>query len=271
MRVLSMDDAVLATRPDLGGPSAQPAHSRIATWLEKMIVSGQLAPGDKLPAEVEIAGALGVSRMTLRQALAAIEAKGLIRRSRGRFGGNFVEVPRLEFDHVGLPGFTEQLRRLDMAAGARVIGAATRPASAVVRQALRLKRGAQVHKIVRTRSANNTPVLIEETYLPAARFPGLLAADLTGSIYALMADGFDSPLYSADEHIEAIPASASSAELLGVAVGDPLLLVTRTAYDRNEIPVEFSYDYFRSDRTRIRVRSSVDRGPDAEVETSSAY
>ena len=66
-------------------------------------------------------------------------------------------------------------------------------------------------------------------------------------------------------------ASASSAELLGVAVGDPLLLVTRTAYDRNEIPVEFSYDYFRSDRTRIRVRSSVDRGPDAEVETSSAY
>jgi GntR family transcriptional regulator len=270
MRVLSMDDAVLAQRPDLGGPSEQPAHSRISVWLEKLIVTGRLTPGDKLPSEVEIAGALGVSRMTLRQALAAIEAKGLIRRSRGRFGGNFVETPRLEFDHIGLPGFTEQLRRLDMSAGARVIRAATRQPTGNVRHALQLKRGLPVHQIIRIRSANNAPVLLEETYLPAARFPGLLSADLTGSVYALMADDFDTPLFSADEHIEATSASESSAELLGVAVGDPLLLVTRTAYDRNGVPVEFSYDYFRSDRTRIRVRSGVDRGPDAEVETSPA-
>ena len=49
-----------------------------------------------------LTGALsGFSR---EEAQAAIEAKGLIRRSRGRFGGNFVEVPRLEFDHTGLPG-----------------------------------------------------------------------------------------------------------------------------------------------------------------------
>jgi GntR family transcriptional regulator len=269
MQVLSMDDAVLAARPDLGGPSEQPVHSRIAVWLEKLIITGSLEPGDKLPPEVEIAGALGVSRMTLRQALAAIEAKGLIRRSRGRFGGNFIETPRLEFDHIGLPGFTEQLRRLDMAAGARVIRAATRQPTANVRHALGLKRGAPVHEIIRMRSANNTPVLLEETYLPAARFPRLLTADLTGSIYTLMAD-FNNPVFSADEHIEATPASESSAELLGIAVGDPLLVVTRTAYDRNDVPVEFSYDYFRSDRTRIRVKSRVDGGPDAEVETSPA-
>ncbi|EHB58356.1 transcriptional regulator, GntR family with UTRA sensor domain [Mycolicibacterium rhodesiae JS60] len=270
MRVLSMDDAVLATRPDLGGPSEQPAHSRISVWLEKLIVSGRLSPGDKLPSEVEIAGALGVSRMTLRQALAAIEAKGLIRRSRGRFGGNFVETPRLEFDHIGLPGFTEQLRRLDLAAGARVIRALTRQPTANIRHALQLKSGAPVHEIIRIRSANNTPVLLEETYLPAARFPRLLTADLTGSVYTLMAEDFGTPVFSADEHIEATAASESSAELLEVAVGDPLLVVTRTAYDRNGVPVEFSHDFFRSDRTRIRVKSSVDRGPDAEVESSPA-
>jgi GntR family transcriptional regulator len=55
-----------------------------------------------------------------------------------------------------------------------------------------------------------------------------------------------------------------------VAVGDPLLLVTRTAYDGTGVPVEFSYDYFRSDRARIRVKSGADRGPDAHVETSPA-
>jgi GntR family transcriptional regulator len=270
VRVLSMEDAVLGKRPDLGSVSDQPAHARIAVWLEKLIVSGRLSPGDKLPAEVDIAAALGVSRMTLRQALAAIESKGLIRRSRGRFGGNFVETPRLEFDHTGLPGFTEQLRRLDMSAGAQVVSASTRTPSAAVREALALKRGARVHEIIRMRSANGTPVLLEETYLPAARFPGLLAADLTGSVYAIMAELFDTQLFSADEHIEAAPASESSAELLAVPPGHPLLLVTRTAYDRSGTPLEFSHDYFRSDRTRIRVRSVADRAPEGRVEPSPA-
>ena len=270
VRVLSMADAVLAGRPDLGRASDQPAHARIAAWLEKLIVSGRLASGDKLPAEVDIAAALGVSRMTLRQALGAIEAKGLLRRSRGRFGGNFVETPRLEFDHTGLPGFTEQLRRLDMSAGAALVSATTVPATAEIREALSLKRGARVHEIVRIRSANGTPILLEETYLPAKRVPGLLAADLTGSLYALMSEQFDTAMYSADEHIEATPATAGRAELLGVSVGDPLLLVTRTAFDRDGAAVEFSHDYFRSDRSRIRVKSWGDRDTQARVETSPA-
>ena len=265
-----MDDAVLATRPDLGAPAHQPAHARIAAWLEKLIVSGRLSPGDKLPAEVDIAAALGVSRMTLRQALGAIEAKGLLHRSRGRFGGNFVETPRLEFDHTGLPGFTEQLRRLDMSAGAQLVSATSRTATAQVREALALTRGARVHEIIRIRSANGAPVLLEETYLPAKLFPGLLAADLTGSVYTLMSEQFGTPLYSADEHIEATPATAARAELLGVSVGDPLLLVTRTAYDRDGVAVEFSHDYFRSDRTRIRVKSWGDGDTQARVETSPA-
>lgn len=99
-----MDDPALAVRPDLSGAGDSPAHLRIGHWLERLITSKTLRPGDKLPAEVEIANALGVSRMTLRQALASIEAKGLIDRRRGRFGGNFVATPRIEFDHAGLPG-----------------------------------------------------------------------------------------------------------------------------------------------------------------------
>ena len=268
--MLAMDDAVLAERPDLGSPAGLPAHARIASWLERLIVSGRLQPGDKLPAEVEIAAALGISRMTLRQALAAIEAKGFIRRSRGRFGGNFVQVPRLEFDHIGLPGFTEQMRRLDMTAGARLVSATTATPSLEVRQALGLKRGGKVHEIVRIRSANTEPVLLEETYLPAAVFPGFLSADLTKSLYTLMAEEFDTHLFTADEHIEATPATAARADLLGVAQGGPLLLVTRTAYNRDGVPVEFSHDYFRSDRTRIRVKSSVDRDTRARMETSPA-
>src|SRR5258705_10398100 len=125
-----MDDPLLVDRPDLADASDLPAHMRIGDWLERLIVSHTLAPGDKLPSEVEIANALGVSRMTLRQALSTIEAKGLIDRRRGRFGGNFGAAPRFEFDHARLPGFTEQIRRLPVEAGAQGCRAPAGPPTA---------------------------------------------------------------------------------------------------------------------------------------------
>ena len=208
---------------------------RIGSWLEQLIVSRTLAPGDKLPSEVEIANALGVSRMTLRQALSAIEAKGLIDRRRGRFGGNFVAAPRFEFDHASLPGFTEQMRRIHVEAGA------------------------QVHEILRARSANGEPIVLEEAYLPAAIFPGLLSADLTGSLYAVMREYSASP-FSADEELEATQANDQQAEILGVEPGSPLLLITRTSFTEYGVAVEYSRDYHRSDRARIRIKSRVESG-----------
>ncbi len=257
VRVLNMDDPLLADRPDLSSTGDMPAHVRIGCWLERLIVSRTLKPGDKLPAEVEIANVLGVSRMTLRQALSSIEAKGLIDRRRGRFGGNFVATPRFEFDHASLPGFTEQMRRIHVEAGAQVLGAATRRPTAEVRQRLVLKRGDQVHEILRARSANGEPIVLEEAYLPAAIFPGMLSANLTGSLYTIMRE-YDASPFSADEEIEATPATEQQAEILGIAVGSPLLLITRTSFTQHGVAVEFSRDYHRADRARIRIKSRVD-------------
>jgi GntR family transcriptional regulator len=262
VRVLTIEDSLLADRPDLADAGDLPAHMRIGNWLEQLIVSRTLAPGDKLPSEVEIANALGVSRMTLRQALSAIEAKGLIDRRRGRFGGNFVAAPRFEFDHASLPGFTEQMRRIHVEAGAQVLRATTHRPTAEVRQAMALNRGAQVHEILRARSANAEPIVLEEAYLPAAIFPGLLSADLTGSLYAVMREYGAAP-FSADEELKAIQANDQQAEILGIEPGSPLLLITRTSFTEDGVAVEFSRDYHRSDRARIRIKSRVDSGSPA--------
>jgi len=252
-----MDDPLLEDRPDLSGAGDLPAHMRIGIWLEQLIVSHTLAPGDKLPSEVEMSNALGVSRMTLRQALSAIEAKGLIDRRRGRFGGNFVAAPRFEFDHASLPGFTEQMRRIHVEAGAEVLRATTGRPTAEVRQRLGLTRGEQVHEILRARSANGEPIVLEEAYLPAAIFPGLLSANLTGSLYMVMRSYGSSP-FSADEEIEATQATSEQAGLLGIEAGSPLLLITRTSFSESGVAVEFSRDYHRSDRARIRIKSRAD-------------
>jgi GntR family transcriptional regulator len=262
---LSVDDDIFSPWPDLAGASDLPAYARIAYWLERLIVGRKLKPGDKLPSEVEIAAAIGVSRMTLRQALSGVESKGLIERRRGRFGGNFVSQPRFDFSLSGLPGFTEQMRRAHVEAGAQVVQATTKSSTTDVRRALTLKRGERVHEVIRVRSANGDPITLEETYFPATIFPGMLNYELTDSLYRVMEREYGRSPYSADELIEPIKASPQQAELLNIKPDEALLLVTRTSYDRSGTPVEYSRDYFRPDRTRILLRTQVDQEPVSHV------
>ena len=257
---LSTHDEVFASPPDLSDASDLPAHVRIGYWLERLIASRKLNAGDKLPSEVQIAAALGVSRMTLRQALATLEGKGLLERRRGRFGGSFVVEPKVDFALSGLPGFTEQMRRAHVEAGAHVVRALTRTPSPEVRSALRLRRGDQVHEVIRVRSGNGEPVALEETYLPASVFPELLSYDMTDSIYSIMQREYHLPPFSADELVEPIKASSQQAELLNISEDDVLLLVTRTSYALDGTAVEHSRDHFRPDRTRIKLRTRVEPG-----------
>src|SRR5680860_905270 len=117
------------------------------------IGGGRLLPDDKLPPEEDLAAALGVSRMTLRQALGSIEAKGLLERRRGRAGGNFIREQQIECDLTGLPGFTEQMRRAHVRAGARVISVRRMRAPRAIATALELGRDKEVFEIIRVRSA----------------------------------------------------------------------------------------------------------------------
>ena len=119
---------MVGTPPELERGTGVPAHVQIERWLLESIDQGELAPGDRLPGERELAGRLGVSRMTLRQALATLERDGLLVRVPGRAGGAFVSEPRVECDLTGLAGFTEQMHRARLRAGARVLTAATVPA-----------------------------------------------------------------------------------------------------------------------------------------------
>lgn len=256
MTSLTTEDPVLAGSPDLAVPSSHPAHARIEQWLERLITTGRLRPEDKLPAEVELATALGVSRMTLRQALSTLEAKGLLVRRRGRWGGSFVAEPRIEVDLSGVPGFTEQMRRAHVRAGARVLRAETVPASAEVRRALGLRRGAEVHVVVRVRSANRSPLALEESHFPADLFPDLLSNRLTGSVYALLRRSGSSP-HSALEELAPAKATEEQAALLRIDRDDPLLRITRTAFAEDGRPVEHACDHFRADRARITLRTSV--------------
>src|SRR6478735_245791 len=92
---------------------SKPLHVTIAEQLAAAIASGALAPGERLPPERRLADSLGVSRMTVRQALGDLERDGLLRRVVGRAGGTFVCEPGSSADHarVGASGISAALRR----------------------------------------------------------------------------------------------------------------------------------------------------------------
>src|SRR2546423_1622557 len=243
----------LAVQRMESGRRGGPAHAQIEDWLGGASASDRLAVGEGLPPERELAARLGVSRMTLRQALAALEARGLLVRVVGRSGGTFVAEPKLERDLSGFAGLSDQLRRQGVVAGARVLSAAEVPASEHVAAALDLPAGAPVYRIERVRLANGEPVAIEETSFPADTFPGLIEQRLDGSLYDVMRGRYPELPQRAHEQLEPVLAGAREVEALGVEVGAPLMLVERVAFGASGTPLEHSREHYRGDRTRVVV------------------
>ncbi|WP_323185117.1 GntR family transcriptional regulator [Streptomyces sp. NBC_00140] len=95
------------------------SRARVDTVVRRIgdaIELGLLADGEQLPGESELAGQLGVSTVTLREALMALRQQGLVTTRRGRGGGSFVSLPELPGEdrlRVRLRGWsTEELRDL---------------------------------------------------------------------------------------------------------------------------------------------------------------
>jgi GntR family transcriptional regulator len=250
--------------PALGPRWRLRPRSRIPVWaqieerLVERIDSGVLVPGERLPPERELAEWLGVSRMTVRQALASLAARGLVERGVGR--GTFVRAPgKVVHDLSRVLGFTEALERQGLAAGAETVSSAELPAPAHVAGALELAAGAAVLRIQRVRSADGRPLALEDSWLPAARFPGLLGHDLAGSLYTLMRERYGLGPVTAVERLEPVVARAHEARALDVPEGAPLMLVERVARAADGTPVEFARDRHRGDRSRFVVRVVPDQ------------
>jgi GntR family transcriptional regulator len=240
-----------ASPPQFRVRDGAPVHEQIERWFHDAFASGRFRSGDRLPTERELATHLGVSRMTLRQSLSALETRGLVVRRLGRSGGTYVGSPRVvECDLAAVTGFSEQMRRSGLAPGARVVSAERRRAPRDVAQALGLSTGASAIRVERVRSGDGEPVALEESWFPARLFPDLLAHTLVGSLYALL-EGWGRRPVRLRETLEPILAPAREAALLDTAAGSPLMLVTRIALDSTGTPVEYARDLFRADRTRL--------------------
>lgn len=238
--------------PDLGpiGPTAEDVRRRLIGMVER----GALQPGEKLGAERDLAVKLGVSRSTLRQALASLEEAGVIRRVPGRGGGTFIASAKVERDLSRIVGVPSLLRDQGFTAGSRVVSVGVAPAGPDAAEELGIGEDDFVVDLVRIRLADGVPISLEHAMFPAELVPGLPERDLSGSIYELIDHEFGLRPDQAIEHIEVVLAAPLEASILGVPAGSALLSVTRTTTDAAGTVFEFSHDLFRADRTRISVK-----------------
>ncbi len=236
-----------------------PAYAQIEERVIELVESGRLAVGDRLPSERDLAGWVGVSRLTARAALTSLAQRGLVERGVGR-RGTVVSRARLAYDLGDLAGFTEMVHRHGLSASARIRALGELAAPEAVASELGIAPGEPVYRVQRLRFANGEPLTLEDSWLPAGRFPGLLDHDMRGSIYALMRDHYACPPARAIERLEPTLADAHQAHALGVTIGSPLMRVERQTYAADDTPVEFARDHHRGDRAQFVVQVSTPGG-----------
>ena len=235
-----------------------PLHHQVYVDLKASLDSGELAVGERLPPERELARLYGCSLITIRRALDELSREGRVQRHQGR--GTFVLPPRLDIGVADSLSFTEEMQTRGLDAETRLIAARPEAASEAVAKALDLRPGSPTLYVERLRLAGGEPLLLEMVHLPAERFPGLLASDLEhGSLYALLTERYGTSVARAREALEPVLLPAREARLLGLAPRSLALLVEGTAFSRDGTPVEFGRTYVRGDRTRYYVERIVVR------------
>lgn len=208
--------------------STVPLYTQLYARLVEQISTGQLKTGDQLPPERELAESMNVSRITARQAIDALVDKGLVYRERGR--GTFVAEPKMR-GLIGFTSFSEDMRARGFQPSSQVILKALGSVDPEARRILKMDVDELAIHLTRVRLADDTPVALQSTLIPARLCPGLETEDLDNqSLYSILREKY--ALYPAwtEAELEALPASAEEAHRLCLEKGDPVLIVRGITY-----------------------------------------
>ncbi len=204
----------------------------------------------------------------MRQAIAELVVDGRLERTQG--SGTFVAQPKL-MQVRPLTSFSQDLSEEGWRPGSTVLAVDVVEAEADLARHLRLRPGTPVHRVARLRTQAEEPIALETAHLPGP-LPHLAEElDARGSLYRTLAEAYGIDLDAVEDIVETTQADPVTANLLGVEVGLPLLLVQRTAWDASGRPVEWTRSVFRGDRFRFVARQRLgDTDHPASLEHPSA-
>lgn len=225
-------------------------YKMIYEELKTAIKRGHFMAGSFLPTEAQLMESYNVSRTTIRKAMALLQEDGLVRICQGR-GTEVVEgkiaIPqqdmRVLYD-------VRELSETFMMEGARVTSGSVVDvvqADTKIAEGLRIETLTEVYRIQRLKYCGDTPYDYVVSYVPCSLAPGL--ERFSGQAFRLkrcMREEFGVSSVRAEETFYTAAANFTKANLLHVKVGDPIMVVSHTAYDEERI-IEFTESFIRTD------------------------
>jgi GntR family transcriptional regulator len=219
--------------------AGMPLYRVVKRSLLNAIEAGSCPPGDLLPSETELAGAMKVSIGTLRRAVDELAAEHILVRRQGR--GTYVATHTgdrslFQFFHVERVDGLREAPAVEVLSFERLRCDDGEPA-----QALHLHGGDAVIRIENRLRLQGRAVVHERITLPAALFKGLTEKQVrehAGTLYQLYQAEFAVTVVRALERARAVAADRHAARVLEITPGAPVMQVRRSALSFGDRPVE---------------------------------
>jgi GntR family transcriptional regulator len=251
-----------------------PLHRSIAADLAAQIRSGHLSPGSLLPSEFDLSVQYGVTRMTVRQALASLAAQELVERRHGR--GTIVTLGKVQRQTQRPLGLAEELEGRGLIPGSHILQQEEVRPPTIVREALWLGSRAKTVLLSRLRYADETLIGLQHTYVPSALAPGLAGVDLEGlSVSRVLRERHGLVTSYADVSVEAVEADEDVASEIDAPLGTALLKSVRVSFLEGGRPLDLTTGWFFGTKYYYQFRQGVagehDRPAHASPSQSSRH
>jgi len=247
----------------VGAPARRSLRHLIADGLRARVLTGEFGAGARLPSEPRLARSLGVSRSSLRAAIALLEEDGLLRRLQG--SGTYVtHKPLLRNDLSRNFGVSEMIATKDLEPGTLLGDSTAEPAPAEVAQAFGIEPGSPLSVLRRVRTADGRPVVDTTDWCRSEVLdPDALSQLAGGSLYAALADRGLSVHHGVASMYPTFAVS-DTAERLNVPVGTPLLTLFQVDTTADGVVVLVSREHHVADAFEFSVyrRGPGDAGED---------
>jgi len=221
--------------------------------LRERILDGTYSPGDRLPGENQLADTFGVSRVTIRRALDALQQDEVIDRQRGRgtvVRDQAISIPPMPADFANL---WSQLADMGARSQVRLLSFNYVDPSPSIARVLKLEPGVRTQLSVRVRSVDGSPFSHLTTHVPEPLASQFSADDITRTPLFALLERSGAQVTRAQQTISATLAPKEAAEALHVDIGSALLSLTRTVFDAEGNGVEHLTALYRPDRYRFEM------------------
>lgn len=234
-------------------PASLPLHLEISETLRQQIFAGEYSSGEQLPSEHQLMERFGVSRITVRRAIANLVNQGLVISQRGK--GVFVKPQEKATRSLSNPliFFDEDMERQSVVASIQTLSFEIELAPPEVLQNLRLPATTTEiycqQKIILTDAA---PVALDITYIPLY-IGKAFARELQSSLIYPTLDKNGISIERVETLIECTHATHDVSESLEIPLGAPLLVNRYTAYTTHNQPIICGETLSRGDRLSYSV------------------